>query len=193
MINALVKLSYTSANYIAGFLVNILMCVFMLVRSFQYQADQTLLSLLAVVLGLTYYGFLEYAIHRWIFHGNWLSEQNPMKIGHASHHEFLQKPIAQPFFFRVIIGLAHWAPLSIFLPQYFVSYFLFGLFTGYLYYGLLHHVMHSGYKYRSRYFRRLAAFHVLHHKHPANNFGIIGRMWDRVFDSNFRMISGSPI
>jgi 4-hydroxysphinganine ceramide fatty acyl 2-hydroxylase len=150
------------------------------------------MSLLAVYLGLVYYGLLEYTIHRWIFHGNWLSDENPMKKGHASHHEFLQQPIAQPFFFPVIIGLVHWAPLSVLLPEYFVSYILFGLFTGYLYYGLLHHVMHSGYKHRSRYFRRLAAFHVLHHKYPESNFGIIATMWDRLFDSRFQVMNSSP-
>ena len=191
MISTLLKLSRTSANYIAGFIVNIVVCILLLARGFDLSADQPLISLLAVCLGLIGYGFLEYAIHRWIFHGNWLSDENPLKKGHAGHHEAQAELIAQPFFFPVLIGLAIWAPLSVIFSEAFISYFMFGVFTGYLYYGLLHHVMHTNYRFRSRFLRHLKALHVLHHKYPVSNFGIIGKTWDRVFGTYFRAVNNS--
>src|SRR5262245_16949668 len=128
--------------------------------------------------GFAAWGFLEYAIHRWIGHG----PPSIARRGHAEHHSDGEALIAAPFFMIFVGALCVWAALSSVAPTAIASLLVFGAYVGYNNYALLHHVLHH---YEALAVQtgldRIERNHRIHHERPSVNFGVTSTLWDRVF------------
>ncbi|MCK9514913.1 MAG: sterol desaturase family protein [Ottowia sp.] len=130
-------------------------------------------ALLIVPLGLLMFSFVEYAAHRWLFHGR----TGPLRAGHARHHRNPAGYDALPFFLPplVMAGLA--GLLMLVLPTA-MALLLAGVFAmGYALYGSSHVILHAR-RFRTPLLARWQRFHDVHHSHPGSNFGVTTGLWD---------------
>ena len=142
-------------------------------------------SILGVTLsygaGLVSWSFLEYTFHRWVYHKG----HTPAHVGHKKHHESPQALIAMPWFIVTALMGGVWYVFGYRLQLHFVPGFMAGLLTGFVCYGLFHHVHHH-FHFKNRRYRKLRAHHFIHHQFPDVNFGVTSRFWDYVFRTNYR-------
>ncbi len=133
----------------------------------------------AFAVGAALWTLLEYLLHRFILH-RW----RPFAAMHAFHH-------AAP---RDLVGTPTWITLGIFWSLFFVpewwlwsfnvaSGLVAGVMAGFLWYGLLHHLIHHG---RPRIIAALleksAGRHRQHHyARRCGNFGVTTPIWDHLF------------
>ena len=128
--------------------------------------------------GLALWSLAEYLIHRFALHG-------PAYLAalHDMHH-------SDP---RALVGSPLWLSLGSILCGSLLPVWLLtglatacvvtaGLMLGYIYFSLLHHIVHHHPAKRGSYLWRLKRRHARHHygKTPCN-FGVVTSMWDRVF------------
>ena len=78
-----------------------------------------------------------------------------------------------------------WFVFAYLLHVHFLMGSLAGLLTGFVCYGLFHHVHHH-YHFKNRQYRKLRAHHFIHHQYPDSNFGVTSRLWDHVFGTTYR-------
>lgn len=140
------------------------------------------------VIGLFFWTFAEYMLHRFVFH--WVTEAKWSKrfhyIMHGSHHNYpkdeerlLMPPVPGLIMASVLFGI-------FFLMFWIVGYsdltfgFFPGFFTGYLMYSFVHRATHV---YRApKRFKKIWHHHSLHHyQYPDKAFGVSNTFWDRVF------------
>ncbi|OLC40846.1 MAG: hypothetical protein AUH43_25655 [Acidobacteria bacterium 13_1_40CM_65_14] len=145
----------------------------------------------AAAAGFTAWGFLEYAIHRWVGHG----PPSIARRGHAEHHSDDTALIAAPVFVVLIGAFAVWALLSLVVTIAVASLLVFGLYLGYNHYALLHHVLHHHETFTGRVgLQHLERIHHIHHAQQSVNFGVTSTLWDRLLGT-FQpptAASGSP-
>ncbi len=178
----LLQMSRTPVNYWAEFGLDIPLGAVLIFAGLRHQGSHSLNVLLAILLGLLLFSYLEYAVHRWLFHGS-------IRIivqGHRMHHENPQGYDALPFFLPSLIILGMTGLFGLLMP---VSYaFLLSGATafGYVTYGLSHFSIHHV-RFRQPLVRRWAANHLIHHYHPESNFGVTTPLWDRVLGTRYVM------
>jgi sterol desaturase/sphingolipid hydroxylase (fatty acid hydroxylase superfamily) len=133
----------------------------------------------SVAVGAFIFTFIEYGLHRWLFHAP-ASFATP---SHAEHHHSPRDLSALPFFLSglgtfIIFSLAS---LVIGTP---LALFLAGATHGaYFFYGALHqasHLIKPG-DVPFAWLRARWAAHAVHHAHPDRNFGVTTSFWDHVF------------
>jgi 4-hydroxysphinganine ceramide fatty acyl 2-hydroxylase len=133
----------------------------------------------AVVAGFLGWGLLEYAIHRWALHGG----PSFARRNHARHHGDVHALISTPFLVIAMGALAMRLLFGLVLPSGLATLTVFGLYTGYNYFALLHHLQHhrGAMIARVEHWRTLVTLHDGHHRRPHVNYGITTTFWDRVF------------
>jgi sterol desaturase/sphingolipid hydroxylase (fatty acid hydroxylase superfamily) len=150
--------------------------------------------LAACVAGAAGWTLIEYLLHGFVLHGR--SIFAPM---HAVHHE-------SP---RAYVGTPTWITLAVFWLVVFIPAWAYGslnvasgltagVMLGFLWYGVVHHVIH----YRQprvlvRWLSATARRHMYHHYSiQPGNFGVTTPLWDYVFgtviDPTRRPIARSP-
>jgi len=152
--------------------------VFLAVGWAQYTSPLPV-AIAAVVAGFLGWGLLEYVIHRWVLHGAlFFARRN-----HARHHGDVHALISTPVLGIAMGALALRVWLGLVLPSGLASLTVFGLYAGYNYFALLHHLQHHGGATIARVapWRTLATLHDVHHHRPHVNYGITTTCWDRVF------------
>lgn len=141
--------------------------------------------------GLFAWSFVEYVLHRFVFH--WMP---PGKIGarlhfifHGVHHDYpndrlrLVMPPSVSIPLAVIFFSAYYALLG---PPNVYPFFA-GFVTGYLFYDLMHYAMHH-LNWKNPLFQQLKQHHMLHHyQQPEKGFGVSNPLWDYVFNTTFRL------
>jgi len=133
----------------------------------------------AVAGGILAFTFVEYAMHRWYFHG-------PTEFAdglHRGHHRHPKSPTAIPCLSSAAAPVLFWWPLSRLLGDTQAWFFLSGLLGGYFYYSLLHHLQHRirTHALPLRILRRMWAAHGIHHARGNVNYGVTTALWDRIF------------
>jgi sterol desaturase/sphingolipid hydroxylase (fatty acid hydroxylase superfamily) len=127
--------------------------------------------------GIAGWTLVEYAIHRWIYHGvPWI------RTLHQRHHENPQSYEGSPAFLSVLLIFTFvYAPLLRTAPLV-ASGATAGMLIGYLGYMTVHHLDHFHPLKRNRYFYRAWKAHARHHHaRQAGNFGVTTAFWDRCF------------
>lgn len=128
---------------------------------------------------------VEYLLHRFVLHG-----LPPFARWHAEHHQRPTALIALP----TPLSAALFATLAA-LPAWWLmgawpaTALVFGLITGYLLYGLIHHAMHHAVPGGRAWGGWLVARRRWHAQHHAavpegaarRHFGVTSSLWDRVF------------
>ncbi|HJT67140.1 MAG TPA: sterol desaturase family protein [Pyrinomonadaceae bacterium] len=158
-------------------------CLALLAARKGYSAA-VVLTLLAA--GCLSWGFIEYGLHRFIFHYKARSRFGRKLIyqAHLAHHE---KPKARDRIFASLIlstpiAAAYWLLAWAATGAWAVASWLFvGMAAGYFCYEWLHFQCHHG-RSRLRLLRYLRKYHLLHHyKTPELRFGVTSPLFDFVF------------
>jgi cyclopropane-fatty-acyl-phospholipid synthase len=136
-------------------------------------------ALVAVIAGFLTWSFLEYVLHRWVLHGVFAGPRRE----HAKHHGSPKATISTPLLVIPIFAMAIYVSLSFVLSSGIAALYTFGIYVGYNYFAIIHHLLHHrpNALTRMRWFEDQARFHDEHHDHPRTRFGISSNFWDRLF------------
>jgi hypothetical protein len=141
---------------------------------------------LFVALGVLIWTFLEYMLHRFLFHfvpnehSEWQKETS--YLIHGIHHDYPWDGdrLVMPPTAAAVIAVALWWPLKALLGAYFFAGFG-GVLIGYVWYDLTHYYLHHG-KPTTRLGKWLRKYHLVHHFATPNvRYGITTPLWDLVF------------
>ena len=136
------------------------------------------------LVGIIWWSFLEYMIHRFFFH--WMSTIKKLVyyIGsfHLYHH---QKPKDRRVYTSGIAPAILWSVVSMCLFPLFFTFsesLLISFFTliSYFVYEFAHYYAHV-YEAKSGYLRFIQQNHFHHHLNPTVNFGQTSPLWDYIF------------
>lgn len=163
-------------NYWASLGGDVAVCILFVVSSWLSYDGRPLVLLTAALGGYVFWTALEYVLHRFILHG----PPSGARRGHTRHHRDAEALLATPALFIPLVAIGLWSLLRLLGPADLVSPFLLGATSGYLSFGLLHHVHHHG-QITIRPLRRLREHHDIHHRRPTVNFGTTTTVWDRLF------------
>lgn len=171
----------TKINYWAEFGVDIALAALLLFFGWRLHTGSPLLAVLAIVLGLLLFSFVEYFFHRWMFH----THLPLFERGHRRHHENPTAYDSLPFFLPAVVSLCLTALFTLIAPAGF-AFLLMGTVTfGYVLYGLSHFAIHHV-RFRQPLLMRWAAYHHIHHYHPESNFGVTSPLWDILLGTRYR-------
>jgi 4-hydroxysphinganine ceramide fatty acyl 2-hydroxylase len=167
------------ANYWVGMAADVVWAVVFLAIGRAQYTGAVAGAIAAVAAGFLTWGLLEYVIHRWVLHGT----PAIARRSHARHHGDVHAHISTPVLVIAICALAVRALLGLVLPSGLAWLAVFGVYAGYNYFALLHHLQHHDAEVIARigHWRTLMALHDVHHHRPSINYGITTTFWDRVF------------
>ncbi len=179
MLQFVVRLSRTRTNYWLEPAVDTALGAALLAAGLRHHVPAPAAALL-VLLGLFVFSFMEYVVHRWVFHG----PPQPMARGHAVHHRDPRGYEALPFFVPALVLAAVTGLCALWMPAADAWLFASGIAFGYVAYGISHFMIHHRH-FRHPLVRRWAGRHRIHHHHPARNFGVTSPLWDVVLGTRY--------
>lgn len=168
------------------FFMPLIVWLFSLGRNWIY--ENPALASLSFALGAIYWTFLEYAIHRWVYHGRYKNEKvrSVIESFHIYHHRNINDTEV------LTAGPLMYLPLAIFFlaPVWVIcmgnkgafSCVGAGLILMYLFYEWVHYSIHQR-KPVNKYFLWITDYHMFHHKNWTVNFGNTVDVWDRLFNT----------
>ena len=169
-------------GYYADFIIYGILLAALVTFTLRESRSDQLIWLAAAIAGVGSWTLVEYLLHRFVFH------RMPLIADlHHAHH-------AAP---RAYVGTPTWASLPIMAGVFFAPiWHLFslnaafgaigGIITGWLWYGVVHHVIHYRRPRRLAIALRAASHrHLLHHSpHVSGNFGVTTAAWDYLFGTH---------
>ncbi len=174
------RLSTSHFNLRAGLISDSTISVLLVATGVWYGHMRLLPAMLTVLCGLFAFTFIEYAAHRWLFHGN----TGPFRAGHDNHHVDPLGYDALPFFMPPLFMCALGALFALALPVGYALLLAGMIAAGYAAYGLSHVAIHV-HRFDSPFMRRWAGFHNIHHYHPDANFGVTTGLWDVLLGTRY--------
>jgi sterol desaturase/sphingolipid hydroxylase (fatty acid hydroxylase superfamily) len=166
-------------RYYADFLVYGLLVLAIAVLTCRKSSSEQWAWLSAAMVGGFSWTLVEYVLHRFVFHGvPFVAELH--HAHHISPRAYLGTPTwASLAVLMFVVLLPIWRLTSLNVALGAVS----GLVTGWLWYGVVHHVIHHRRPRRLATALRVASNrHFLHHApHASGNFGVTTGIWDCVF------------
>jgi 4-hydroxysphinganine ceramide fatty acyl 2-hydroxylase len=160
-----------------------------LYRAYELEAD-LVTSIALFIFGLFHWTFLEYTLHRFLFHGEdyWLPDIKGVIafhwMFHGIHHTFPQEklrlvmPIAPGL---AILNLFITLPLFLALSPEKAFVVTAGTYIGYICYDMMHYFFHHSSP-KSGYVREMKQIHMAHHYRDGKvAFGVSNKFWDVVF------------
>ena len=144
--------------------------------------------LFSMALGLLTWTIVEYGVHRFVLH----SVESVARL-HELHHATPSAYVGTPTWLSLLsFGLGGFIPLLILFGREVATGATMGLMFGYLWYLLIHDVVHRRHPKRGSLFYRAKIHHARHHyaKVPGN-FGVTSSIWDRFFGT--RIVSGNAV
>ncbi len=177
---AIARMSSTRANYWAEFVVDTVLGLLLLAAGVRFYTGNVWGAVVAVMLGLLVFSFLEYFFHRWIFH----THIPLFEEGHRLHHEHPQGYDSLPFFLPAAVLIALTGLLSAAMPTGFALLLMSSITFGYLAYGLSHFAIHHV-QFKQAWLRRWAGAHHIHHFHQETNYGVTTLLWDVLLGTRY--------
>lgn len=134
-----------------------------------------------VIGGFFSWTLIEYLLHRCILHGLPIAARE-----HAKHHRDTRALISTPLLMIPFLALVVFAAIAVATSIGDAALVTFGLYAGYNYFVIVHHMQHFHPELlsRSSLFGRNLRMHELHHRRPDTHYGISVGFWDRVFGSS---------
>lgn len=165
----------------------ILWCMYMAI--FETSMSFTRMGILLVG-GLFIWTFVEYALHRFIFHyvpkADWALRLH--FIFHGVHHDYPsdKKRLVMPPSASIPLALGFFFLFRAILPQQSDVYPFFATFIlGYLFYDIGHYAIHH-FNFKGGIWKSIKKHHMLHHySDPSKGYGVSSALWDKVFHSDF--------
>jgi len=140
-------------------------------------------------LGVFFWSFFEYSLHRWFFH--FKSNSNIGKrihfIIHGIHHAYPNDHLrlVMPPGFSLPLAVLIFG-LSLIFWRNNTPIFFAGFASGYLLYDCLHYAVHH-FNFRNPLFQKLKKHHMMHHfRDPESAFGFTSSIWDKVFGTDIK-------
>lgn len=177
----LARLSASRFNVRAGLVSDTLIAVTLLAAGFVVGPLHALAASVTIILGLLAFTFIEYAAHRWLFHGS----TGAFEAGHTRHHVEPLGSDALPFFISPMFMCLLAVLFALAMPVAYALLLAGTIATGCAAYGASHlsmHVFHS----KHPWWRRWAGYHAIHHHHPDTNFGVTTGLWDVLLGTRYQ-------
>ncbi|KAI9202811.1 uncharacterized protein BJ171DRAFT_512113 [Polychytrium aggregatum] len=141
-------------------------------------------------LGLFLWTFIEYSLHRFIFHIDELLPDNRVAITlhfllHGIHHYLPMDRLrlVMPPALGLALSLPIWYLYHVVLTPYIGAGAIAGSYTGFVLYDMMHYYLHHGKPYGD-YLKEMKSYHLDHHYKNAHlGFGISSKLWDIVFNT----------
>jgi dihydroceramide fatty acyl 2-hydroxylase len=139
--------------------------------------DRVTISWLALaVVGFVLWTLIEYAVHRFVFHGS-----NDFAVEHDKHHKHEAEYIGWSSLVTGVLFAAGYAALLLTAGAASGGAIAVGLLFGYLSYIVVHDRVHHSVIGRGSWLYRLKLHHVGHHRGVLGNYGVTTRLWDALF------------
>lgn len=164
-------------NYWFGYVANISLVVWLTSQGVVGEHARPVGQVLGyAAAGLLLWTFLEYVLHRYVYH----EIKSFLSVGHGLHHDAPKDLIGVPWYLTTAIILAlHWGLAHLFDAGA-VGVVMGATWAGYVGYCLLHHGSHH-WRFEYSYLRAMKRHHQLHHAFPETNWGFTTSLWDRLF------------
>jgi sterol desaturase/sphingolipid hydroxylase (fatty acid hydroxylase superfamily) len=154
-----------------------------------FRLDFNILTIAGLFLvGMFFWSFFEYIMHRWVFH--MIAESERAKrivyVLHGNHHHYPRdkERLFMPPVPSMIIASIIFFLMNIVMGDNAFSFFP-GFILGYLMYGSMHYAIHA-WNPPFRWMKGLWRNHHLHHyKDEHKGFGVSSTIWDHVFGTMF--------
>ena len=148
----------------------------------------TFLELFA--LGLFVWTFVEYIMHRFVFH--YMPPDKPWAmrmhfIFHGVHHDYPSdaKRLVLPPSVSIPLAMAFYFLFKAILPPNDIFGFFPGFILGYLFYDISHYAIHH-FNFKGNIWKKVKQHHMLHHyQDPEKGYGVSSPLWDKIFRSDF--------
>ena len=184
VLEALSKVHWTVPLYI--FIPVIAFCVY---RDFENSIG-VLKFIELFALGLFVWTFVEYIMHRFVFH--YMPPDKPWAmrmhfIFHGVHHDYPSdaKRLVLPPSVSIPLALIFYFLFTAILPPNYIWGFFPGFILGYLVYDISHYAIHH-FNFKGSIWKKIKQHHMLHHyQDPAKGYGVSSPLWDKVFRSDF--------
>jgi sterol desaturase/sphingolipid hydroxylase (fatty acid hydroxylase superfamily) len=180
--NRWIGLGAGGVNYWITFVSDPLTVVFLIFWEATVPRSSLVVLGMSYAVGLLSWSLLEYVGHRWIYHKG----RTPAHDGHKIHHQSPEALLAMPWFVVTALLLSLWYVFAYRLQLQFISGYMAGLLTGFVLYGVFHHIIHHHFNLKNSWYRKLRSQHFIHHQFPDVNFGVTSRLWDHVFHTTYR-------
>jgi sterol desaturase/sphingolipid hydroxylase (fatty acid hydroxylase superfamily) len=153
---------------------------------------------LGFIVGILYWSFFEYGMHRYIYHIKFKSPRvhKFWMSFHLYHHGNLEdKGVLNANYLFLLpmafINILILSPLIIISSYLFVSSVL-ALILSYIFYEWVHYSIHTN-PFKNKYIQFISKYHLYHHhKKPNKNFGNTTTLWDKLlntYDPNYKEIN----
>jgi 4-hydroxysphinganine ceramide fatty acyl 2-hydroxylase len=138
-------------------------------------AHEPIYGLFTFMTGAFIFTFIEYGMHRWLFH----APASFATTSHHAHHVSPHQPSAMPFMCGPLGGALIWLATTTLLGHDGGALLTSGVMCSYFYYGILHDLQHRIHV--KRWLKARWRAHAIHHGTVNRNYGVTTSRWDRVF------------
>ena len=179
--NFLERLSKTNAYFII--IAYIILSVGLLIY-FSFKTDISILFQITLFFaGLIFFSFIEYMVHRYLFHSDKPSDKRSFsyRLHHIHHdHPRDKKRLALPLPVGLLLASVLYVLFWLLLGNY-TPFFFPGFIIGYALYLLIHYLIHTK-RPPNNIFRILWKNHNIHHYKDDNKaYGVTSPIWDLIF------------
>lgn len=138
-----------------------------------------------VLFGVFAWTFVEYLLHRFVFHYNPKTKLGEKLhfIFHGVHHSYPRDPkrLVMPPSVSIPLAFGFFFLFDLIFPKMFNLPFFAGFVMGYLIYDTTHYAVHH-FPIKNKLFLKIKAHHMKHHYSDENSrFGVSSPLWDLVF------------
>jgi len=142
-----------------------------------------------VVAGIFVWTFIEYVLHKYIFHFEATSEfgKKIHFIFHGVHHDYPSdsRRLVMPPSMSIPLAALFYFIFMYLVGEVYVLPFFSGFIIGYLFYDLTHYAIHH-FNMHNKFWLEIKNHHMLHHYHDQDKgYGVSSPLWDLVFGSMF--------
>ncbi len=139
--------------------------------------------------GLFIWSFIEYVMHRFVFHFEPKGDifKRIHFIFHGVHHDYPndEKRLVMPPSVSIPLATGFYFLFSFFTDEFTVAAIFSGFIAGYLFYDLSHYALHHA-NFKSAFWKELKKHHMMHHyAEPDKGYGVSSGFWDKVFRTDF--------
>ena len=139
--------------------------------------------------GLFCWTFVEYALHRFVFH---FMPNKPWAlrlhfIFHGVHHDYPSdaKRLVMPPSLSIPLATGFFFLFKALLPTGDIFAFFTGFILGYLFYDISHYAIHH-FNFKGTFWKKIKQHHMLHHyQNPNKGYGVSSPLWDKLLGSDF--------
>jgi 4-hydroxysphinganine ceramide fatty acyl 2-hydroxylase len=181
--------SLSKVHYFVPIIIFVPVIIFFTYKSFQASLG-FLLFFELTMLGLFVWTFVEYIMHRFVFH--YMPPDKPWAmrlhfIFHGVHHDYPSdaKRLVLPPSVSIPLATGFYFLFDAILPAHYVYGFFPGFIFGYLVYDISHYAIHH-FNFKGSIWKKIKQHHMLHHyQDPGKGYGVSSPLWDKIFGSDF--------